>query len=398
MTSSGSGLMREQIEGSLAIARTVARCRPHVVPAYPITPQTHIVEAVGRMVRDGTLTNCEYLTVESEFAAMSAVIGAAAAGARAYTATSSQGLLYMAEALFNAAGLAMPVVMTVANRAIGAPINIWNDHSDSMSQRDAGWVQLYAADNQDALSMHVVAFRLAETLSVPVMVCVDGFVLTHAVEPLDVPSQSVIDAFLPAFAARQSLDPEAPMTIGTMVGPDAYTEVRWLAERRMQRAPATFARLSADLAERSGSHVPLLRYHGAPHAKTVLVTLGSAFGTVQDALGESQSEFGAVSLSMFRPFPAAALRAAVAHADRVIVVERAIAPGSGGVVTPDVVRALQGTDIQVTTAVVGLGGRPVTTDAVREVLARTPSSDADLLDCFIDLRRDLVAAQEEGEP
>ncbi len=157
--------MRKQIEGSRAIAETVARCRPQVVPAYPITPQTHIVEGVGAMVKTARCAGCEFITVESEFAAMSAAIGASAAGARTYTATASQGLLYMAEALFNASGLGLPIVMTVANRAIGAPINIWNDHSDSMSQRDCGWVQLYAEDNQEAVGLHVLAFRLAEQLS-----------------------------------------------------------------------------------------------------------------------------------------------------------------------------------------------------------------------------------------
>src|SRR6476469_6550902 len=162
--------MRELLEGSQAIARTVARCRPGVVPAYPITPQTHIVEALGTLVRSGALHPCRYLT------------GASATGVRTYTATASQGLLYMAEALYNAGGLGMPIVMTVANRAIGAPINIWNDHSAAMSQRDCGWVQLYAADNQEAADLHVQAFRLAETLSLPVMVCMDGFVLTHAYE------------------------------------------------------------------------------------------------------------------------------------------------------------------------------------------------------------------------
>src|SRR5579859_7396638 len=181
--------MRSQIEGSRAIAQAIARCRPQVVPAYPITPQTHIVEALGAMVKSGALAGCEFITVESEFAAMSAAIGASAAGARAYTATASQGLLYMAEALFNASGLGLPIVMTVANRAIGAPINIWNDHSDAMSQRDAGWLQLFAETNQEAADLHVQAFRLAEALSTPVMVCMDGFILTHAVERVEVPDQ-----------------------------------------------------------------------------------------------------------------------------------------------------------------------------------------------------------------
>ena len=179
--------MLEQLEGSQAIARTVARCRPEVISAYPISPQTHIVEGLSDLVRTGELEPCEYLMVESEFAAMSACIGASAAGARSYTATASQGLLYMAEALYNASGLGLPIVMTLANRAIGAPINIWNDHSDSMSQRDSGWIQLYAETNQEAADLHVQAFRLAELLSLPVMVCMDGFILTHAYEQVDLP-------------------------------------------------------------------------------------------------------------------------------------------------------------------------------------------------------------------
>jgi len=202
--------VRSQLEGSRAVARTVARCRPEVVSAYPISPQTHIVEGLSDLVRTGELAPCEYLLVESEFAAMSAAIGASATGARAYTATASQGLLYMAEAVYNAAGLGLPIVMTVANRAIGAPINIWNDHSDTMSQRDCGWIQLYADSNQEAVDLHVQAFRLAEAVSLPVMVCMDGFVLTHAVEVIDVPEQEQVDAFLPPFEPRQVLDPATP--------------------------------------------------------------------------------------------------------------------------------------------------------------------------------------------
>src|SRR5271166_5317580 len=167
--------MLKQIEGSHAMAEGIALCRPEVICAYPITPQTHIVEGLGELVKEGTLTNCEFINVESEFAAMSVSIGASAAGARAYTATASQGLLFMAEAVYNAAGLGLPIVMTLANRAIGAPINIWNDHSDAMALRDSGWIQLFAETNQEAADLHLHAFRLAEELSVPTMVCVDGF-------------------------------------------------------------------------------------------------------------------------------------------------------------------------------------------------------------------------------
>ena len=199
-----AGLRQE--EGSRAIAEAVALCRPEVVSAYPISPQTHIVEHLSDLVRTGDLDPCEYLMVESEFGAMSAAIGASAAGARTYTATASQGLLYMAEALYNASGLGLPIVMTVANRAIGAPINIWNDHSDSMSQRDSGWIQLYAESNQEALDLHIQAYRIAEEVSLPVMVCMDGFILTHAYEEVDIPTQE---------RSTASCRPSSPATCST---------------------------------------------------------------------------------------------------------------------------------------------------------------------------------------
>src|SRR3989339_2041229 len=212
--------MLKQIEGSKAVAEAIALCRPEVICAYPISPQTHIVEALGEMVKSGSLTPCEFLNVESEFAAMSVAIGSSAAGARSYTATASQGMLYMVEAVYNASGLGLPIVMTVANRAIGAPINIWNDHSDALSQRDSGWLQLFAETNQEALDLHIQAFRLAEELSLPVMVCMDGFILTHAYERVDMPTQAQVDAYLPKYVPRQMLDPGEPVSIGAMGGPE----------------------------------------------------------------------------------------------------------------------------------------------------------------------------------
>ncbi|HEU4425620.1 MAG TPA: hypothetical protein VFR67_24055, partial [Pilimelia sp.] len=247
--------MRKQIEGSRAVAETIARCRPQVIPAYPISPQTHIVEALSELVKSGNLSPCEFINAESEFGAMSLAIGASAAGSRTYTATASQGLLYMAEAVYNAAGLGLPIVMTVANRAIGAPINIWNDHSDSMSQRDAGWVQLYAESNQEAVDLHLLAFRLAEELSLPVMVCMDGFVLTHAVEPVDLPDQTVVDRFLPPYKPRQVLDPADPVSIGAMVGPEAFTEVRYLAHVRQLEVLRILPRLAGELHRAVGRRI-----------------------------------------------------------------------------------------------------------------------------------------------
>ena len=243
--------MLRQVEGSRAVAAAVAACRPQVICAYPISPQTHIVEELSRLVKSGELAGCEYVNVESEFAAMSGAIGASAVGARSYTATSSQGLLYMVEAVYNASGMGMPIVMTVANRAIGAPINIWNDHGDTMSQRDSGWIQLYASSNQEAADLHPQAFAIAEELSVPVMVCMDGFVLTHATEGIDVLDAAGVDAFLPPFEPRQVLDPDEPVSIGSMVGPDAFTEVRYLAHLRQLEA------LEVDPARRGGVRGPV---------------------------------------------------------------------------------------------------------------------------------------------
>ena len=283
--------MLRQIEGSQAVATAVARCRPEVIAAYPISPQTHIVEALSDVVRSGELSPCEYLMVESEFSAMSACIGASAAGARTYTATASQGLLFMAEALFNASGLGLPVVMTVANRAIGAPINIWNDHSDAMSMRDSGWVQLYAESNQDAVDLHVQAFRLAERLALPVMVCMDGFVLTHAVERIDVPEQSDVDAFLSPFEAHQSLDPANPMTIGAMVGPEAFAEVKYLMHAKQMEALDEIPVVAAEFAESFGRDPGgLLRPYRVDDAEIVVVALGSVLGTIRATVDELREE------------------------------------------------------------------------------------------------------------
>ncbi len=356
--------MLEQIEGSLAVAKTVARCRPEVVCAYPISPQTHIVEGISDLVRTGELDHCEYLMVESEFAAMSACIGSSATGARTYTATASQGLLYMAEALYNASGLGLPIVMTVANRAIGAPINIWNDHSDSMSQRDCGWVQLYAETNQEAADLHVQAFRLAEQISLPVMVCMDGFILTHAHERVDVPDAEQVDAFLPAFEPRQLLDPADPVTIGAMVGPEAFTEVKYLAHAKQMQALDLIPQIAAEWSDAFGRESGgLLRGYRIDDAETIVVALGSVIGTIEDTVDEMRERgvsIGVLGLKSFRPFPLEEVREALGGARRVVVLEKALAVGVGGIVSANVRMALSGIQLHGHTVVAGLGGRPIT--------------------------------------
>ena len=340
-------------------------------------------------MKSGRLAPCEFLTVESEFAAMSAAIGAAAAGARTYTATASQGLLYMTEALFNAAGLGMPIVMTVANRAIGAPINIWNDHSDSMSQRDCGWIQLYAEDNQAAVDLHVIAYRIAETLSVPTMVCVDGFVLTHAFEPIELPDQKLVDRYLPLWRPRQVLDPQEPVTIGAMVGPEAFTEVRYLADHQLRQATAELAAAADTWRLFTGRSVAAVSGYQVEGAETVVVTLGSVAATAREAVQGMDPQTGVLTMTLFRPFPAQEIRAALRGARHVIVLERAFAPGAGGVVTADVRTALAGSTTRISTVVAGLGGRPVTQASIRTMLR---AAHAETLSefSFLDLNEDVV--------
>ncbi len=385
--------MLEQLEGSQAVARTVALCRPQVIPAYPISPQTHIVEGLSAMVARGDLAPCEFLNVESEYAAMSVAIGACAVGARSYTATASQGLLYMAEPLYNASGLGLPIVMTVANRAIGAPINIWNDHSDAMSQRDSGWLQLYAESNQEAVDTHILAFRLAEELSLPVMVCMDGFVLTHAYERVDLPSQEQVDAFLPPFEPRQALDPDQPMSIGAMVGPEAFTEVKYLAHVGQLQALESIPRLAAELGDVLGREQPgLARSYRLEGAETVVVALGSVLGTIEDsvdALREQGVSIGALGIKSFRPFPLERVRELLAGAARVVVVERAFAVGLGGIVSQDVRAAIAGAPTHVDTVIAGLGGRPITTASLQAMLTQAIAGGLEPL-TFLDLDHELV--------
>jgi pyruvate ferredoxin oxidoreductase alpha subunit len=382
-----------QLEGSRAVAETVACCRPEVICAYPISPQTHIVENLSQLVKTGELAPCEFVNVESEFAAMSVAIGASATGARAYTATASQGLLYMVEALYNASGLGLPIVMTVANRAIGAPINIWNDHSDSMSQRDCGWIQLYAESNQEAVDLHIQAFRIAEELSMPVMVCMDGFILTHAVERIEVPEQEQVDAFLPPYEPRQVLDPAEPISIGAMVGPEAFMEVKYLAHAKQMQALELIPQIAADFEAAFGRESGgLIHRYRTEEAETIVVALGSVLGTIQDTIDEAREagmKIGAVGISSFRPFPLEQVRAALAGAQRVVVLEKALAVGIGGIVSANVRMALAGIQLHGYTVIAGLGGRPITKASLHALWV---DADADRLEplTFLDMDWEIV--------
>ena len=365
--------MLEQTEGSRAVAEAVALCRPEVICAYPISPQTHIVEALGERVKSGVLADCEFINVESEFAAMSVAIGASAAGARAYTATASQGLLFMAEAVFNAAGLGLPIVMTVANRAIGAPINIWNDHTDAMSLRDCGWIQLFAENNQEALDLHIQAFRLAEELSVPVMVCMDGFILTHAYERVDMPAQDEVDAYLPPYAPRQILDPSEPVSIGAMVGPEAFMEVRYLAHAKQMQALELIPGYAEEFRGVFGRDTGgLMHTYRVEDAETIVVALGSVLGTVKDTVDEMREcgvRIGVLGITCFRPWPLVAVRTALAGARRVVVLEKSLAVGLGGIVSANVGSSLAAGSAELYAVIAGLGGRAITRASLQRVFS-----------------------------
>ena len=389
--------MLKQIEGSHGVSEAVALCRPEVICAYPITPQTHIVEDLGALVKSGKLENCEYINVESEFAALSVGIGSSAAGARTYTATASQGMLFMAEAVYNASGLGLPIVMTVGNRSIGAPINIWNDQSDSMSMRDAGWIQLFVEDNQQAVDIHIQAFKIAEALSLPVMVCMDGFILTHAIEGIDVPDQKQVDKFLPSFTPRQILDPENPISIGAMVGPEAFTEVRYLAHQKQKEALKLIPKINEEFKQIFGRDSGgLISTFNVEDADTVIVTLGSVIGTIQEALDEQDENIGALTIRSFRPFPLEAIRSALKNVKRVVVFEKCFAVGIGGIVANNVRMALSGTNIEVYEVIGGLGGRPITRKSLHKLFKDAVKDNLEVV-TFLDLKKDVVERELKRE-
>ena len=373
--------MRQTLEGFQAIARTVAMCRPQVVAAYPITPQTHIVENISKLVADGVL-NCELVSVESEFSAASVVLGAAAAGARAYTASASQGILLMSEVLFNIAGLRIPLVLTCANRAVGAPLSIWNDQQDSMSVRDAGWIQLYCADNQEAVDTTVQAFRIAEQCELPVMVCVDGFTLTHTLEPIDLPEPQMVDSYLPPYKFARSMDPRQPISVGTLVSPDHYTEARHSHHQALLNARQVIIDCDQGWQELSGRHSGgLFEIYGSSSAKVGILALGSVVGTLRDAHREhaERDNVQIVKLRSLRPFPGEELLAALSHLDALVVVERALSPGGGGIVGSEIRAAFHhgGSKVRIHNVALGLGGRDIPLSIFDRILELAGRKDAE---------------------
>lgn len=363
------------VEGSVAVAKAVAVCRPHVISAYPITPQTHIVEHLSELVADGELKS-EYVNVESEHSAASVVLGASATGARTYTATTSQGFLLMVEVLFNIAGMRLPVVMTCVNRAVSAPINIWNDQQDSMTARDSGWIQLYAEDNQEAADMHLQAFKIAENkdIMLPVMVCMDGFVLTHSFDPVELISQADADKFLPPYKPQYYLTPKNPLSFGTMVGPDGYMETRYFIEKTMRASLQVISDVATEFHNQFGRFQGgLIDTYKVEDASLVLVSMGSVIGTVKDVVDELRAKgqkIGVMKIRTYRPFPKEEIYKALNHVKEIAVLEKAISLGYGGILVNEVKSVFYGKPKtpKINGFVVGLGGRDITVDTIHQII------------------------------
>jgi pyruvate/2-oxoacid:ferredoxin oxidoreductase alpha subunit len=371
--------MKEVVEGSHAVSEAVRLARVQVMSAYPITPQTHIVEALSEYCADGRMAG-RFICVESEHSAMAAVIGAASGGVRTFTATSSHGLALMHELLHWASAARLPIVMAEVNRALGPGWNIWMDQTDSLAQRDTGWIQLYCEDGQEALDTTLLAFHLAESASLPVMVVLDAFFLSHTYEPVDIPDQAAVDRFLPAYRPRIRLDTHDPFALSQMAPPGCYMEMRHDIEAGMRRVPERYAAAEEAFASVFDRRYGMLDAYRCEDAEVILAMAGTAVSTsrqVVDDLRERGEKVGVLKLRMFRPFPAALLASLVAGARKIAVLDRNFCFGVGGIFAQEIRSALYHAASRppVYSYIAGLGGRDVTPGTIEEIYVRTKQAD-----------------------
>lgn len=365
------------MEGSMAIAQAVRVCRPAVISAYPITPQTHIIEYLAQMVANGEL-DAEYIRADSEFSAASILAGASATGVRTYTASSSQGLLLMTEVIYYLARTRLPVVFTGANRQITAPIGLQPDHQDTMSLRDAGLIELYVEDVQEAYDTHLQAFKIAEDhdILLPVMVCMDGFILTHVYEPVKTFDQADVDTFLPPYEPIHYLTPEKPMVFGSGTDDVNTMEFHYMNHQAVLRARDKIEAVAREFESAFGHYRGgLIDTYATEDAEVILVAMGSVIGTLREAVDVLRSEgvkVGLIKVRSYRPFPAEALRQVISHAGIVVVLDRALSFGYQGVLATDVKTALYDAQQRplVSGLMAGFGGREVNLDTVREIVRR----------------------------
>ena len=394
--------MKEFLEGSAAVARAVKLCKPGVISAYPITPQTHIVEELAKEIADGKL-NSRFVNVESEHSAASVVLGAVATGVRAYTATSSQGLLYMSEVLFNIAGLRLPLVLTCANRSVSAPINIWNDHQDSISMRDTGWIQFYVENMQEIVDLHLMGYRLGEDKSImlPVMVCMDGYILTHGIETVDIPTQEEVDRFLPAYKPLYKLDPQDPLTMGLLADPDYYMETRYAIQETHKDVVKLIPKITQEFYKVFGrQYNGLIEEYRTQDAERVIVGMGSVCGTIKDVVDELRSKgkkVGLLKIITYRPLSCQEIYEALKNIPKVAVLDRALSLGSYAPVASEIKAIFFSKKIKpkvISSFILGLGGRDITKDSIKEIfrLLNLKEKSGE----FIDLKPELLRESIHG--
>ena len=387
------------VEGSYAVAHAVMCCRPDVISAYPITPQTHIVENLSQMVANGELDS-EFLTVDSEFSALSVLVGASAAGARSYSSTTSQGLALMYEVLYNVSGMRLPVVMNVANRAMGAPLNIWNDQQDSIGARDVGWLQIYVENVQEAVDATLQAYKIAEDAQIrtPIMVCMDGFILTHVYEPVELLDKEMAKEFLPDYQPPAILDPAHPMTFGAFADPSTYTEFRYQQFEAQLKSLEKIEQVAREFEETFGRYYGgLLDSYFVEDAEIVIVTLGSVVGTIKAAIDAMRSEgkkVGLVKVRSYRPFPVQALRKALKDASVIAVVEKDVAIGGEAGLVTDLKAAFYNSNIRtpIIGFAAGLGGRDITVKDISKIVAKAEAARKGIESEFefLDLRTEIL--------
>jgi len=368
---------RVGIEVSVAIGEVCKLINVDVVAAYPITPQTHIVEHLAELVADGEL-DASYIPVESEHSAMSACLGASAVGARAFTATAGQGLELMHEVLYVASSMRLPIVMTVANRPLSSPLSVWGDHSDAMAVRDTGWIQIFTENGQEVVDSVLCAFRIGEDSRVllPVMVHLDGFHLTHMIEPIYIPEQSEVDKFLPPFNYPLPLDPERPLTMGAFGPPVIFPETKKAQEVNLRAAKKVVLECWDEFGKVFGRHYHPVEHYRSEGARVLLLTMGSFSETAAAAIDKmitDGKDVGLIRLRLWRPFPFEEIRQAVKDAEVLIVLDRAISfGGPGGPVCSEIRSALYGEDKRpkIISAVSGLGGRDISIAGFEEIVGR----------------------------
>ncbi len=360
------------IEGTHAISYAVQLARARVIAAYPITPSSGVVELLSEMCADGRL-DARFVAVESEHSALATCAGASQAGLRAFTATSSHGLAYMHEMLHWCAGARLPVVLANVNRALGSPWNIFADQTDSLSQRDTGWIQYYCENNQEVLDTIIQAFKVAERVLMPAMVCLDAFFLSHTSEPVAIPDQAAVDDYLPPFAPPYALDVDQPRAFGGLPSGDGYMELRARMERALQAAVGVADAAAREYGERFGRYHPILDTYRAEDADLLLVTAGTIAGTargVVDARRQRGERVGLAKIRLFRPFPFDHVRRLLGRAAKLAVVDRNLSFGHGGIMASEIRAAFcnQPSAPVVFSYIAGLGGRDVTPDTLDAVL------------------------------